>query len=51
MRYADGSISGIEHYLHGKKSGPAEYRYPNGQLKAQGEFVKGRFSGDWVWWR
>lgn len=32
--FADGTLSGVENYLHGKKSGRCEYWYRNGQKKA-----------------
>ena len=49
--FADGTLSGLEHYLDGEKSGACEYYYKNGQKKLEGQFAKGTFTGDWIWWR
>jgi antitoxin component YwqK of YwqJK toxin-antitoxin module len=49
--FADGVLSGIEHYEGGLKVGACEYWYRNGQKKAEGTFAAGVFSGEWIWWR
>ena len=51
IHFANGSLSGVEHYSGGQESGACEYWYKNGQKKAEGQFEARKFTGMWTWWR
>ncbi|TPW74565.1 toxin-antitoxin system YwqK family antitoxin [Schumannella soli] len=51
IHFSDGSLSGLENYVDGQKSGRAAHCYRNGGRKAEGQSLAGRFTGEWAWWR
>jgi antitoxin component YwqK of YwqJK toxin-antitoxin module len=51
IHFSDGSLSGLEHYVDGQKSGSAAHWYRNSRKKAEGQYLAGLFTGEWTWWR
>lgn len=47
---ADGSVEGVQFWVHGKRHGPFEAFHPNGRVWIRGDYATGKRHGPWHTW-